>query len=93
MTSGMMASVAINSQHYEITEHDPGMKVFDSEYCAESVWTHPGFQGDCCIRISCSGCGAQATLDIGDMEYMCTDRQSEPTPPWCPEYLGEIGPS
>jgi hypothetical protein len=88
---GLVGIIHIDGRHLKTTEHEPGKPLFDSSCCADSLWTHPGFQYDGCIRITCSACGAQAGLDIGDMEFTVTGQQyDDPAPSWCPSELGEL---
>lgn len=87
---GLTGEVVIDREHVRVTEHENDEAVFDSPSCADSYWSHPGFEMDQCIRISCFGCGAQACLDIGEMEVTCTSPQRDPGPSWCPPALGEM---
>jgi hypothetical protein len=84
----LKAKILIDERHYEST----GEAISRSPYCAEPVWAHLGFECDGCIRISCRTCGAQASLDIGSMEFLCTGPQPEDdrVPSWCPGILGEM---
>lgn len=86
--AGFMGAVFFDRSNCVVADRLPGEKAFDCESVADPVWSHQGFEFENCIRLTCSACGAQASIDIGGIEMTCTGKQSHSVQSWCPDALG-----
>lgn len=67
---GVEIILNINKSHV----HDTSDR-YDSGELSE-IWNHPGLDYDNCVRIACSNCGTQHTLDIGRLDFHCHPDES-----------------